>query len=210
MSNPIPILIERVKPLWIRARQRAENLAERFQLLSTREKRALIAAAAILGVFLLDFVIVRPWLNNLRQLGEKIAVQEKQTLHHLRSVAQKSSVDSIYAQVWQSLDLSETTDDQIRAGLLRDVEELARGNNLYLSEVKPQVSSEDKEFKIYSVRIQADGNLENLGLYFADLIKKRKLYFIESFRITPHPEDLNKIRATVVVSRSIFRDRASL
>lgn len=207
MFKPLHKVLEYLRPFKVRARLGMENLTTRFQLLSPREKKAVIVSTAVLGIFLADAVVIHPWIDNLRRLDEKISMQEKQTMHHLRSVGQKSKVDQVYLRLWQSLDSSDRTDDEIRATMLRDIEEQARANGLNLSEVKPQVSSEGGEIKTFSVRLQADGRMPDLALFFAELVKKRKLYFIESFRITPHPEDLNKIRAGVVVNRAFFREQ---
>lgn len=198
-------MIERLKLFVKNLRGRVEQLMGRFHSLSTRERNFILAALGIVSIMLVDVAVIRPIRGSIRSLNEKISAQEQETMQHIRSLAQKPKIDRAYSDLISRLNISDSTDDEVRTSMLHDIEQTARTDNMYLSEVKPQVSQDNGDFREFSVRMQIDGRLDELLRFFADLVKTKKLYAVQSFHIAAHPEDLNKIRATVVISREMMK-----
>jgi hypothetical protein len=187
--------------------ERYESLLRRFQTLSKSEKSFAAAAAALIIIFLADAAVIRPIRTGMKELEEKIRVVELATTHSVRSISQKARIDNLYLSVLGEVERSNAPDEELRSDMLKDVEGLARSSGLDLSEVKPQISVDKGEYRDFAVRIQADGDLQQLSNYFARLVSTKKMYLIDSFRVVTHPEDLNKIRATVTVVRRLFPNR---
>ena len=198
-------IIEKLKELVLRARGGFEWAVNRFNQFSPREKNIAVFTGLALSLFLVDAAIVRPLKNGLTSLNEKISIQEKKTLHQIRSLAQKPQIDTSYIKILDSIEIPKDSDEEIRTGMLRDIEQFARSSNLYLSEVKPQVSIEKGDYDEFSVRMQVDGTLEELMMFLSELVRTKKLYAVDTLRMTPHPDDYNKIRATIALKRTVFR-----
>jgi len=186
-------------------KKNAEKLWSKFNNLSARERNISILAAAVVLLMFADAVVVRPLRQSIISLHQKIAEQEKKALRNLSAAAQKPDLDSIYSGLRRNIQGVAANDEEIRSSILNDIESFARSCEIYLLEVKPQVSSENGRFKEFSVRLQLEGRMEKLMQFFVEFIKTQKLYTVESFRITPHPEDVHKIKAAVSISRVVFR-----
>lgn len=177
----------------------------KFNNLSKTERRFLIVAILVLSALFVDSGIVRPLRANMEALNQKIKETEKKVMRDLKSASQKPDLEKIYAKLQQDISDSRVSDEEIRSSMLHDIEQFAGSDQIYLSEVKPQVSTETTEFKQFSVRMVMECHAEELMRFFSELMKTHKLYTIDSFRITPHPEDVHKIKATVTVGRVVLR-----
>lgn len=197
--------VQKLKDVFGSFSAKFESLWGMLNKLSGRERKLAIATATVVFFLVLNFGIVQPIRNNIKNLNRKILLQEKKVMENLSSGSQKSQVDSIYLRLTQEMDAAKADDEEIRSGMLHDIEEAARANGIYLSEVKPQVSSEGETFKAFNIRMQAEGRAEQLTKFFSDLVKTKKLYYVETLRITPHPDDVNKVKATISLVRAVVQ-----
>ena len=205
MNELLKRVFSRISPYTLRARRVSETLWGKFNHLSKRERNISIVATAVLMVVTADFAVVRPLKSSLASLDHKIKDTENLVLRNLKVAGQKPELDKVYQRMQESMQDSHANDEEIRSSMLKDIESLARENGIYLSEVKPQVSNETPRFKEFAVRVQMECRMEPLMRFLADILKRQKLYTVDSFRITPHPEDVHKIKATVTLSRVVFR-----
>lgn len=183
-----------------------QKVFARFQKLSVREKRILAATAVILFLWVLDEGIVQPFRRNFAKLENDIHTQKKNAEWIYRTISQKPSVNAAYESLKQALNVEDKNPESVRASFLKDVEQLARDKDVSLGEVRPQISSDRKNYTEYSVRIQADARMENLIQFLAEMIRTKKLYCIKTIRVAPHPEDVNKVRANILLLRVVFSD----
>jgi hypothetical protein len=177
---------------------------DRFNQLSKREKQAAIAAVLLVLALLLDNAVLKPIQKNISGLNEKISIEEKKFMHNIRSVDQKPRIDGLYSDLSQNISLSVVSDEQARVSMLEDIEKYARERRIYLTEVKPQVATQQGDHKEYRIRLQMEGTFQDMMSFLADLVRTKKLYLVETLRVTPHPEDVNKIKATAAVNRIVF------
>ena len=188
-------------------RHRFAPLKERMNRLSRRERRVVFLVTAVLGLFFSDYAVIHPIQRNSQALNQKITLEEKQLFKNMQNVAQKSSVDAFYLRLLGDIDVPNTTDEEIRSSMLHDIELLARSSDVYLSEVKPQVSNEHEHFREFSVRMQVEGGMDKIISFFAELVKTKKLYYVENFQVQPHREDVNKVKATVSIARAVLQNK---
>ncbi len=175
-----------------------------FDQFSKREKQAAAAAAAVVLVFFIDAAVLKPIQKNIVSLNQQILVQEKKFIHNTRSVEQKPQIDDLFSRLKQTVDLAPVSDEEARVSMLEDIEKYARERRIYLTEVKPQAPTQAGGRAEYRIRLVAEATMKDMLSFLADLVRTKKLYLVESLRIVPHPEDVNKIKATVAVNRVIF------
>ena len=199
-----PDLKRRFKALSGLVMERGSFFWETFSRLSHREKRYLIAAGVVLSLAFVEFGIVRPIRHSLLVLREKISVEEKKAVYNLRNVGQKPQVDVLYLGLLESIGASGASSDEIRTAMLHDVELSARSHNISLTDVKPQVSTDRESLRDFYLRAQAEGKMEELIVFFTELVKMKKLYYIESLKVTPHPDVEDKIKANISIGRAVL------
>ena len=73
----------------------------------------------------------------------------------------------------------------------------------------PQVSGEEQNYSVYRVRLQLEGRMSEMLQFLAELVRTKRLYLVETLRVVPHPEDVNKIKAQVGVARLVFQKQVS-
>ncbi len=203
-------MIARLKLIASTVKAKCQEYTEKgvsyFNQLSRREKSIFLAAAIFVLTWGLDAAVMRPLRGNFKSLEAKILSEEKEAIHGVRSVAQKTYVTEIYQKLSQSLDTLSGDAEEIRSSLLQDIEQKAREQHVYLTEVRPQVSAEREDLTEFSARVQAEARLEDVLRFLAALVKTRKIYVIDSIRIIPHQEDLNKVKAFISLSRLVTGD----
>ncbi len=198
-------MMDRLKTFASTAGERINRFIERFSALSTREKRIFAVACIAVSATLVYYGIVQPIHKSLEEMRKKIFTQERVAIANMRDVTQKLQMDPVYRQLLDSIGLRVSGDsDELRSTVLQDLEQFARSRGISLTEVKPQAPVERGNFKDFFVRAQAEGNMEQLLNFLADLIEARKMYFIESIKITPHGDDVNKIKVNVSIGRAVI------
>ncbi len=184
--------------------ERGSRFWETFNRLSQREKNYFIAAGVMVFLAFIQFGIVRPIQHSLLVLRERITTEEKKAVYNLRNLGQKPQVDVLYLSLLQSIGMSGASSDEIRSSMLHDVELTARSHNISLTDVKPQISTDRENFRDFYLRAQAEGKMEELIVFFTELVKMKKLYYIESLKVTPHPDYENKVKASISIGRAVL------
>lgn len=175
---------------------------------SARPKRERVLIACVAGVLAMlaaEFIFIEPLRRAAGGLEEDIRLHETQALQNMRTMSLKPSVDNVFATLLQQSELQGRDDEEIRSTMLQDIETMARAHNLYLGEVKPQISRDSGAFEEFLVRVQVEGRMEEVMQFFNELFSGRRLYYIETFRASPHPEDLNKVKVNAQVIRAILK-----
>lgn len=180
-----------------------------YQKLSKREKNILIVTIAVFTALGVDFSCVSPLRRNNEDLAKKISVHEKKVAHNIHTIEQSPAVDEEFSRLQNIIEMSKGNDEQVSASMLDEIGQFARSKNIYVIEKKPQSSDQKQNYKEYRVRVQMEGTLQDLLSFFAELVRTKKLYFVDSLRIVAHPEDINKIKATATLSRLILQSQLS-
>lgn len=197
-------LKRRIRAVLGLAMERGSFFWDTFSRLSPREKRYFVAAAVALSLAFVQFGIIRPIQHSLFVLQERISAEEKKTVYNLRNLAQKPQVDVLYLGLLESIGMSGASSDEIRSSMLHDVELSARSHNISLTDVKPQIATDRESFRDFYLRAQAEGKMEEIVIFFTELVKMKKLYYIESVKITPHPDVEGKIKANISIGRAVL------
>ena len=189
-------------------KQRWERVWALFSDLSPRQRFLWVTAAGAVLLLGIHFGIIRPIADKLTSFNQKIILAEKNVIQNIRMLGGKTNTQAIYLRLLDNLELSGQSDEEARASMLKEIDAFARSNNISLTEVKPQVSADHQGYTTYNVRLQAESTMEQLLFFFRELARTKKLYLVESLRVVPHPEDVNKIKATVSISRAVFQSSA--
>ncbi|MBF0253547.1 MAG: type II secretion system protein M [Candidatus Omnitrophica bacterium] len=184
-----------------------KKLTDRFNALSRRERTVLSAALVLVLLVVSDYGVIRPLARSISELRETILLRERAALHNMSSLAQKPLLDAIRSLMLQRLDLTDTDPESIPSSMLHDLELKARSHGLELKEVKPQAPDiGEGGAGEYRVRMQVESTMRQWVLFMADLVRTKKLYTIEEYRMLPHPTDVNKIKSYVTVKRVVFAE----
>ncbi|MBI4432251.1 MAG: hypothetical protein HY592_02060 [Candidatus Omnitrophica bacterium] len=198
-------LLAKIRESFSSVSSRLEGFWAILHRLSPRERKLATGAAVAVFFLVLNFGIIGPIRGSLQGLHKKILLEEKKAMQNIASGAQKNQIDGIYLKLLEMVNAANMDDEEVRSAMLKDVEEFARGNNIYLSEVKPQISAEKENHKEFYIRMQAEGAPENLVKFLAEFVKTKNLYYVDNIRITPHGESPNKIKATVALTRAVVQ-----
>ncbi len=190
-------------------KSRWNQLWSGFDAMPIKRKNQIFAVIVFfVGVFIY-FVVLQPMQQAVVKLDKQIKTKEKLAAKNIQDVAQKPKVSDVYFRLLSAVAMPPGGNEDIRAAILRDIELSSRSNAISLTEIKPQVSTESDGFTLFFMNAQAEGALSQLTLFLTDLLRKEKLYFIDSLRVSPHPEDVNKVRANISIGRAALSSSIS-
>ena len=148
------------------------------------------------------FGIVRPIRQSILIVDKQIKLKERLAASNLKDGAQKPKMDSVYSRLKEQIGMPPDGNEKIRAMMLQDIEQAARGHSISLTEIKPQVSTEHDGFAEFFVRVQAEGTMVQIVDFLQGLFGLRKLYYVETLKFSPHSDDVNKVKASISLGRS--------
>jgi Tfp pilus assembly protein PilO len=171
--------------------------------LSKREKPLFYLTMAIALVTLADRAVVGPILSRLHTLDERIASQEELIKRNLRIVSEKDRVKAA-AKEFDVYSRKSSTNEEEVAGLLGEIETLARKNALYVLDMKPLVAQEDATSRKYAFDLNCEAQMDQLVHFMHDVENSQRLFIIESFNIMTKAKDSSIAKCNLRISNIVF------
>lgn len=171
--------------------------------MSKREKAVFAATVFFVGMALVDRVMIAPIALRLRLLDEKIGAQAELVKKNVRIVAEKDRVKAT-AREFSVYSRKAATHEEEVAFLLGEVENLARKNSLYVVDMKPLGTQEDKVSRKYSVDLNCEAQMDQLVQFMHDVENSQKLFVVESFNMTSKSKDSSIAKCNMRIANIIF------
>lgn len=173
--------------------------------LNPREKKIGYVVVALLGVMITYHGIVRPMGQKFSSLDDEIFAMQMRLRKAKTLIRQKNDVLEASKKYVNLEKMDAGTDEEEIARLLNFIEQTARKNNASLSDVKPQPVKSDKVTKVYSVELNAEGELNSLLELVYELEHSEQLLKIERVDMSPKEEKSAILRTSLVVSRVVVK-----
>lgn len=173
--------------------------------LNPREKKIGYVVVALLGVMITYHGIIRPMGQKFSSLDDEIFSMQMRLRKAKTLIRQKNDVFEASKKYVNLEKMDAGTDEEEIARLLNFIEQTARKDNASLSDVKPQPVKSDKVTKVYTVELNAEGELNSLMELVYELEHSEQLLKIERVDMSPKEEKSAILRATLVVSRVVVK-----
>lgn len=173
--------------------------------LNPREKKIAYVVVALLGLVIVYHGIFRPMTQKFSALDDEIFAMQMRLRKAKTLIRQKNDVLEASKKYVNLEKMDAGTDEEEIARLLNFIEQTARKNNASLSDVKPQPVKSDKVTKVYTVELNAEGELNSLMELVYELEHSEQLLKIEKVDMSPKEEKSAILRASLVVSRVVVK-----
>ncbi len=171
--------------------------------ISKREKSILYFAAIIMSLTLLDRLVIFPIRAKMVDLSGQIAdrtVEIRQSKHIIKHK------DRILKEAikYKTLIKSSKTEEEEMTTLLKEVENLASKNSIYLVNMKPGGLEESPTSKKYILNLNCEAQLEQMVQFMYEIEKSKKLLSINKYKINPKSKDSSVARCRMSISKIVI------
>ncbi|MFH1776422.1 MAG: GspMb/PilO family protein [Candidatus Omnitrophota bacterium] len=146
--------------------------------LSKTERILFITAGISLSILVLYYFVIAPLSKKTSMLNSRILLSEKKLKKFLRVLNNKDKISKEYDIYAPYLDVS-SSNEEIQAKMLEEIEYLAKTSGLYIIDMKPQPVKKIAAYRKYIVAVQAEGELEALVTFLHRLYKVKSLLDVE-------------------------------
>ncbi len=179
------------------------NIFAWYNRLSSRERRIFQLAAGFVLFLLLDqAVFTRVW-DMYSSMEKRITEAEGTYVRNLVNLKRKEIVESDYAK-YRSFIRSAGKDEEENAGLLSEVEQLARSNQVVLVDMKPREVKARQFYKEYAAELDAEAGMEELIKFIYQLEQSPQLMKVSSAKLTLKEAGTTFVRAKMTVTKTVF------
>lgn len=171
--------------------------------LSGRERNIFYLAVIIILLVILYAFAVEPLRKKWRDLNESVSSKEMQLLKNQKILSQKDIITQLYDKYAENIRMKGTVEEET-AIILREIENIARTSNTYITDIKP-LKVEDKEFyKVYSVELETEGNMPDLSKFIYDLQNSKQILKVRYLRLNPKDEVGDMLKGYMIVTKILI------
>lgn len=177
-----------------------KQLEAAINRLSKREKQGLALAVFVVALILLDMGIIKPIASKMSSLDAEIQQERTSIKKDLRLVAQKDNI-RLEAVKYDSYVASSKSDEEEMTLILKEIEELANKNSIYLVDMKPGGSQETASAKKYFISLNLEAQMEQLAQFMYDVESSKRFLIIEKYKIEPKSKDSSVAKCSMTISK---------
>jgi Tfp pilus assembly protein PilO len=177
-----------------------EPLYKKLMALSPRERLVFNVTVAFIALTLLDRLVVSPIFSRMKELNEQILEEETNIKKNLRIVSQKDKIVTESKKFETYLASSESGEEEMTA-LLKDLEDLASKNSVYLIDMKPAGVKEAGPVKKYIITLSLEAQMDQLAAFMYAVESSDRLSTIEKYQIEPKSRDSSVARCTMTIAK---------
>lgn len=173
-----------------------------FNQLNSRERKLFWLT---LGVILIYFILIwfKPTWNFIHELNNQILYKQIQLLKSKRIITQKETILKEYNKFSNILESKNSLDEEM-AYTLKELETLAKKAKLHLIDIKPQPIREVTFYKILTIIIEGEANINNLTKFIYELSSSTKFLKVKSFRLKANPKGKGLLDVQLVINRILI------
>ena len=178
-----------------------KKLLEFYKKLKPRERKVFFAAAAVLGIFLTDRVVVGPAMQAMSAIDRSIREEEDAIRKSVYVLNKKVKIQSESKEL--SIYVSEAKDpEEEMTSLLKILESLTNQAGVNLVYVKPGTIKEAPGLKKFYASLECESEMEQVATLFHTIESSPKLLKIEKYEIEPKSKDSSLARCAMTVSKT--------
>jgi Tfp pilus assembly protein PilO len=170
---------------------------------SAREKKILIISLGVLTIYLVKTLVVEPVQNRSEWLDRQIRNIEQKLLSASRTIRKSQVVQRRYEALLEDYRQNQS-DEGVMSGILTEIEAIAAGNSLSISDLKPNKPKMINYYKEFSVNLVLEGDFIQVMEFIFKLQKEPYSYFVDEADISKHSPRTRALRCRFVLSKVLI------
>ena len=153
---------------------------------------------------LFNLLIILPVYSRVSSLNAAIRKKEKAIARDLGILAQKKKIES-EAKKYEAFMGKSLTDEEEVTLLLKEIENTASKAALYIVEMKPAGSREERnKLKKFVVNLACEGQMEQIMGFMYNIENSTMLLTVEKFQLTPKSKESSIAQCTMTISKVVM------
>lgn len=168
--------------------------------MSPREKLIVHCTALVLFLFIMDRLVISPISSQIEALNKETQKEEAAIKKNLRILAQKEKIMAESKRFESYMNTTLSQDEEVTA-MLKELEDLANKNSVYLIDLKPGDVKTSGGTKKYLINLTLEAELEQLAVFMYGVESSDRLFTVEKYQIEPKSRESSVARCTMIISR---------
>jgi hypothetical protein len=166
--------------------------------IKNRQQWLVIAAVAIVGIFLADKIVITPLTDSWKARSRRIAALRTQIAEGKSLLRNEQS----YRERWADMQRNSLPRDQSAAEqqFFNAMANWAQESRVTINAVTPQWKKEGNESMTYQCRVDASGNISSLSRFLYALEKDPVALRIESLELSAHDKQGQQLALGLQIS----------
>ncbi len=177
-----------------------QTISKKIANLSPRERLIFNLSAAFVLLMILDRTVISPIFSQIETLNKETQQQEATIKKNLRLLAQKDKILAQSSKFESYLNSSLSQDEEVTA-MLKEIEDLANKNSVYLIDLKPGDIKQSGATKKYLINLSLEAQMDQLAVFMYGVESSDRLFTIEKYQIEPKSRESSVARCTMIISR---------
>ncbi len=181
-----------------------EKFKQFFSKLSKRERMILYASVIIVVLGSMDRLVYQPIMNLFIEVDQEIISQENQLRKNMRFLAARETISNRYS-AYAAYAVTTGSDEEEVAGLLNEVEGVARKSGLALLNMKPNPAFTTEFGKQYPVEVEVETQMKELIKFIHGLQSSKYILRVQKLRLVPKGKSKAEVKGYLLINRTVIR-----
>ena len=177
-----------------------QAISKKITGLSARERAVFHLSVAFIFLMLLDRLIISPISSQIDALNKETQQEEAMIKKNLRLLAQKDKIVAQSSKFESYLNSSLSQDEEVTA-MLKEIEDLANKNSVYLIDLKPGEVKQSGATRKYLINLSLEAQMDQLTVFMYGVESSDRLFTIEKYQIEPKARESSVARGSMIISR---------
>ena len=173
------------------------------QRLSGREKLFIVIIVVLALVYIFLYVLFKPWKEKNNLLDQKINAAQVKLERELRTIQKAKKMETAHAAYLNEFHQTKSN-EQVMSSIISEIDEVAAGFNLKISELKPKAVQKEDYDNRFSVSLTINSSLADIVQFLYVLQKEPHLFDVQQFRFDKDPSAAASAVKTYLVLGKIF------
>jgi len=170
---------------------------------SENEKKLLIIAVVIVMAALFDILLIAPTMSRLSSIEEDITKEEATIKQDMRLLGYKDRIVQESSEIAPYLTGTMSSDEEMIAGFLKKIENLAAQSKVTLIKVNPAPGEQDADYWKYQADLECSGQLADVISFMHAVNSDTDLMKVDKFDFSGKKSDTDEIKATMTIERIV-------
>ncbi len=171
------------------------------------QKKLLIVTMVVVVAALCDRLLIAPTMSRLASINEDIAKEEDLIKRDLHFLSYKDRILQQSGEIAPYLTKSFSTDEEMIAGFLKKIENLAGRSKVTLIKVNPAPGEQETQFWKYQAYLECSGDLADVVTFMHLINTDANLMKVLKFNLSSKKTDSDEVKATMTIEKIVVPDK---
>lgn len=171
--------------------------------LSPRERFGVYLGIVVIIGVVSYITVIEPLWTKWQELNNTIDNKEAQLSKNRKILAQEDAISKQYDKHAENIKMKGSVEEET-ATILREIENIARSSNTYITDIKPQKVQDMEFYKEYFVELEAEGDISNLAKFIYDLQNSKQILKVRYLRLNPRDDAGDVLRGYMIVTKILI------